>query len=162
MKTSSERTVHRLFEISIVLKGLHALLEIASGAALAVFSTDAIANFVNGITHAELTHHPDDRVAAYVQQVAVGLSLDTKSFFAWYLLSHGLIKIVLVMALLRNLRWAYPASLAVLALFIAYQVYRYSFAPSLGLVALTVFDFIVLALIWHEYRGSSRSGMPPV
>lgn len=152
MKASSERAVHRLFEISIVLKGFHALLELASGAALAFLSTDAIAKFVHGITQAELTNHPDDRVAAYLQQAAAGLSVDTKSFFAWYLLSHGLIKLVLVVALMRNLRWAYPASLIVLALFIVYQIYRYTFAPSIGLIALTVFDFAVLGLIWHEYR----------
>jgi predicted membrane protein DUF2127 len=46
----------------------------------------------------------------------------------------------------------YPASLVVLALFIAYQVYRYTYAPSIGLIVLTVLDLVVMALVWHEYR----------
>jgi uncharacterized membrane protein len=114
-------------------------------------STDAIAAFVNGITRAELTEDPRDVVAGYLRHVAAELSVDTKGFFA-YLLSHGLIKIVLVVALMCNLRWAYPASLIVLGLFILYQGYRYTYAPSAGLIILTLFDLTVLALIWHEYR----------
>jgi uncharacterized membrane protein len=47
---------------------------------------------------------------------------------------------------------AYPASLVALALFIAYQIYRFSYTQSAGLIALTVFDVIVMGLIWHEYR----------
>jgi uncharacterized membrane protein len=39
-----------------------------------------------------------------------------------------------------------------LGLFIAYQVYRYTYTHSVGLVLLTVFDLFVMVLIWHEYR----------
>jgi uncharacterized membrane protein len=59
---------------------------------------------------------------------------------------------VLVAGLLRNKLWAYPASLVVLGAFIAYQIYRYTYTQAFGLIALTVFDSIVMALIWHEYR----------
>ena len=48
--------------------------------------------------------------------------------------------------------FGYPASLVVLGLFIAYQLYRYSYTHGLGLIVLTVFDLIVIAFIWHEYR----------
>ena len=75
-----------------------------------------------------------------------------KSFATFYLLSHGIVKLFLVAGLLRNKAWAYPASLAVLGLFIAYQLYRLTFAFSIALVLLTVFDFVVIWLIWHEYR----------
>src|SRR6266571_5618426 len=53
------------------------------------------------------------------------------------------VKIVLVTALLRNKLWAYPWMIAFLIAFIAYQVYRMTFAPSVGLVALTIFDAFV-------------------
>jgi uncharacterized membrane protein len=62
------------------------------------------------------------------------------------------VKLILVAGLLRNRPWAYPASLVVLGLFIAYQLYRLSFAFSVGLVLLTVFDAVIIVLIWHEYR----------
>lgn len=61
-------------------------------------------------------------------------------------------KLALVIGLLREKLWAYPASLIALALFIAYQLYRYAFTNSVGLLALTVFDLFVMLLVWHEYR----------
>jgi uncharacterized membrane protein len=67
-------------------------------------------------------------------------------------LSHGLIKIFLVVGLLKEMLWSYPASLVVLAAFIVYQVYRYSYTGSVGLIVLTVFDLIVMILVWHEWR----------
>jgi uncharacterized membrane protein len=33
-----------------------------------------------------------------------------------------------------------------------YQVYRYSYTHSFGLLVLTVFDAVVMVLIWHEWR----------
>ncbi|MGC8732685.1 MAG: DUF2127 domain-containing protein [Halothiobacillaceae bacterium] len=47
---------------------------------------------------------------------------------------------------------AYPLSLGALGLFIAYQLYRYSYTHSAGLIILTVFDFVVIVLVWHEWR----------
>ena len=54
--------------------------------------------------------------------------------------------------LLREKLWAYPASFAVFGAFIAYQLYRYTFTHGFGLIALTLFDLVVMLLIWHEYR----------
>jgi uncharacterized membrane protein len=51
--------------------------------------------------------------------------------YAFYLLSHGLVKVLLVAGLLREKLWAYPASLIVLSAFIAYQTYRYSSTHSI-------------------------------
>ena len=61
-------------------------------------------------------------------------------------------KVFLVVGLLRNKLWAYPASLVVLSLFIVYQLYRYSYTHGIGLIILTIFDVFVIAMIWHEYR----------
>jgi uncharacterized membrane protein len=57
--------------------------------------------------------------------------------YAFYLLSHTIVKLALVVGLLRNQLWSYPASLAVLTLFIIYQIYRFYDAQSLGLIVLT-------------------------
>jgi uncharacterized membrane protein len=42
--------------------------------------------------------------------------------------------------------------MVVLGIFILYQVYRFTFTRSLGLVALSVFDLVLVWLIWHEYN----------
>jgi uncharacterized membrane protein len=67
-------------------------------------------------------------------------------------MSHGIVKLLLVVELLRNKLWSYPASLIVLGLFIVYQLYRYSYTHGAGLIVLTIFDILVMTLIWHEYR----------
>jgi uncharacterized membrane protein len=42
--------------------------------------------------------------------------------------------------------------ITVLLAFIAYQVYLIILGPSPGLVALTVFDVLIVVLTWREYR----------
>ena len=77
-------------------------------------------------------------------------------FLCWYFLSHGIVKLLIVAALLSGRLWAFPLSLAALGLFVAYQVYRYTFAPSLGLVALTIFDLVVISLVVREYTQARK------
>jgi uncharacterized membrane protein len=100
----------------------------------------------------ELTEDPHDVVARHLLGAAHPLSGATRSFYAFYLLSHGLIKIVLVAGLLREKLVAYPLSLAALGAFIVYQLYRYSYTHAFGLILLTIFDLFVIVLVWHEWR----------
>jgi uncharacterized membrane protein len=69
-----------------------------------------------------------------------------------YLLLHGVVKVILVAALLKNALWAYPWTIALLGVFIVYQLYRLSLKPSVGLTALTVFDAVIAGLTYREYR----------
>lgn len=147
-----EKNIHRLFEISVLIKGAHALIEIIGGLFLYAVSPSTITAITLWFVRGESLEDPHDTVSNYFLHAAQHVSVGGKSFAAFYLLSHGLLKIVLVAGLLRNKYWAYPASLVVLGLFIVYQVYRYTFTHSPWLIALTVFDVVVLWLIWHEYR----------
>jgi uncharacterized membrane protein len=146
-----ERRIHQIFEVSILLKGAHALLECLGGASLALIGTDTIANFANGLAQYGLRKNSDDFIATHLLAWGQNFSVTTKNFYAFYLLSHGIIKLLLVAGLLRGKLWSYPASLIVLGLFIVYQLYRFSYTHGIGLIALSVFDVFVLALIWHEY-----------
>lgn len=91
--------------------------------------------------------------------MAQNFSIETKHFYSFYLLSHGLVKLLLVIGLLKGRLWSYPASLVAIALFIVYQLYRFSYTHGLGLIVLTVFDVFVMGLIWHEY-GLVRRHLP--
>lgn len=152
----NERRIHQVFEISVLLKGAHALIECISGLVLAFVSTSVIARLANALTQEELIEDPNDFVAAHLASLAENFSVSTQHFCAFYLLSHGAIKVFLVIGLLRNKLWAYPVSLVVLGLFIVYQLYRFSYTHGIGLIVLTVFDVIVMGLIWHEYRLARR------
>lgn len=147
-----ERRIHQVFQVSIVLKGAHALIECLSGLALALISTATIVSAVNFLTQTELVEDPHDFVANHLLAWAQHFSVSTKSFYAFYLLSHGVVKLLLVAGLLKEKLWSYPASLVVLGLFIVYQLYRFSYTHGAGLIILTIFDIFVMVLIWHEYR----------
>jgi len=66
------------------------------------------------------------------------------------------VKVVLVVALLRDKLWAYPWMIGVLAVFIAYQLYRIALEPTAGLIALTAFDLLIVLLTWREMRQHRR------
>jgi uncharacterized membrane protein len=156
LKSTKEQNIHRLFEISVLLKGLHALLELVGGLFLLFVSTGTIVQVLTWLTQDELVEDPHDIIARYFIHAGEQLSAG-KRFASLYLLSHGIIKIALVIGLLKNKLWAYPCSIVVLGLFMIYQTYRYTYTHAIGLVALTIFDAIVLWLIWHEYRLVAKS-----
>jgi uncharacterized membrane protein len=154
-----ERRIHHIFEVSVLLKGAHALIECLGGASLALIGTDTIADFASGLAQYGLRKDTNDFVASHVLAWAQGFSITTKNFYSFYLLSHGVIKLFLVVGLLRGKLWSYPASLIVLGLFVVYQLYRFSYTHGAGLIVLSVFDVFVLALVWHEY-GVVRRHLP--
>lgn len=147
-----ERRIHQLFEVSVLLKGLHAASECVGGIALAVTTNNSIRQLVTRLTQSELAEDQRDLIASHLVTWAQGFSIQTQHFYAWYLLSHGLVKLALVAGLLMRKLWAYPTAIVVFSLFIAYQLYRYSYTHGVGLLVLTALDLIVVGLTWHEYQ----------
>ena len=136
----------------MILKGLDGALEIAGGVLLLLVSPATIQSIVRRLTQHELSQDPHDVIAAHLLRSTRDLSHSTTLFAAIYLLSHGLAKVVLVVAVLRDQIWAYPAIIVLLVGFIVYQVYRLWLEPTIGLTLLTVFDAFVVVLTWREYR----------
>lgn len=147
-----DKRIQTFFRLSVSLKGVHSIFEIIGGILLLVIPPAAITQFITMLTQEELQQDPHNLIANYLFHVGSTLSLGTTLFGGIYLLSHGIVKIILVVSLLRNKLWAYPWSLGVLGVFILYQIYRFTFTHSMGLVVLTLFDFAVMWLIWREYR----------
>jgi len=147
-----EKRIHQIFAVSVSLKGLHALLEIVGGFALYFTSTATILGWISSYSQDQLSDDPNDWVATHLLRFGKTFSVAQHDFFAFYLLSHGFVKLLLVYGLLKEKLWAYPASFVVFGAFIAYQLYRYSFTHEIALIALSVFDLFVLALAWHEYQ----------
>ena len=162
MKTRNvdEARIKQIFRISLILKAALSLVEIIGGAALLAASNETIVSIADWLTRRELLEDPRDLVANFLMQSAGHLSIDQKSAAAVYLLSHGAVKLFLVLAVLREKRWAYPLFMIALTLLIGYQTYQLSLGFSLWLAVLTIFDLVILVLAWHEYRltrGSNAS-----
>jgi uncharacterized membrane protein len=144
--------IDRAFLVGIILKGLDGVLEVAGGLLLLLVSPATIEGLAKALTQHELSEDPHDFLATHLLHATGALSGASLTFGAVYLLSHGVVKVVLVAALLRGKLWAYPWIIAFLLAFIGYQLYRITFAPSLGLVALTAFDAIIVYLTVREYQ----------
>ena len=147
-----EKALHLIFELSLVFKGIIALVEIIGGILVFFVSHVFLMNFVMAITQDELIEDPKDYIAHYLIQSAQNLSIGSQYFAALFLLSHGFIKMFLIVGLLRKKPSYYPAAIIVFGLFIIYQLYRYQFTHSLWLLVITAVDVLVIVLTWHEWK----------
>ena len=143
-------SLDRAFQIGIIAKGINGLAELVGGLLLLFATPGSIHHLVAALTQGELSEDPHDVIARYLLHTADGLTGSAVLFGAVYLLLHGGVKVGLVIALLLNRLWAYPCTITVLLIFIGYQLYRIALQPSLGLVALTVFDAVIVVLTWRE------------
>ena len=141
----------RTFFTVLILKGLDGVLELVGGILLLFVTPGQIGALAKLLTQHELSEDPHDLIANSLLHYTSGLTGSATLFGAVYLLLHGAVKVVLVWAVLTNHLWAYPWTMAFLAVFIVYQSYKFVVAFSWGLLLLTLFDIFVLILTWREY-----------
>lgn len=150
----------RVFAVGIMGKGLNGAAELVIGTVLLMTPLVQLQSVAAHLSSAELAEDPHDLVATHLLHTVHGLTAQTALFGAIYLLLHGVVKVVLVAALLRDRLWAYPWMIAVLGLFIGYQVYRMVLHPTAGLAVLTLFDLVIVTLTWREMRYQQRRPHP--
>lgn len=153
---TKEKDIFYLFEGSLILKGAHAIIEIVGGFLILLISQRFIVKTILFFVDDEISEDSRDFVSNYLIHVAQNFSIGSKHFIALYLLSHGIIKGILVISLWQKKLWAYPVSIIVFGLFIVYQIARYTYTHSIWLIIFTVFDIFVIWLIYHEYRIQKR------
>jgi uncharacterized membrane protein len=147
----TEAKIHKIFDFTLVLKGIHAFAEILGGILLHAASAENILRVVRFFVRGEIREDPHDFVATFLLHTAQSFGGSSQSFAALYLVTHGIINALVVVGLWREKLWAYPVSFVVLAAFIVYQLYLLAFAYSLWLTILTLLDIAIIFLVWHEY-----------
>lgn len=147
------RTVlDKAFAIGLGLKALDGLSEVVGGLWLLFLDPTRLQTWAGLIFAPELQEDPQDFIATHVLQWAAHFNQGTVHFAAIYLLSHGVAKLVAIGEILRGRLWAYPGLIALTALFATYQIYHMVVAsPSLGYLALTLFDGLIIVLTIAEY-----------
>lgn len=149
---SNRNILHIGFEIGILSKGINAVIEIICAFLLMFFNPVRLNNLMTWLTYPELLEDPNDKIMNFVLRIAGNYSVSSQHFGIFYLLSHGIVKLFLVIMLWRKKLWAYPLTVVALMFFIAYQIYRYSYSPSSFLIALTIFDIAMIFLTISEYK----------
>jgi uncharacterized membrane protein len=144
--------LHESFRVSIMLKGLHALLETVGGIVLLKVSPQTLNRVLMSVLTQNFSQDPNDFIVTHLHRAFERMADGGSHFASWYLLSHGGVKLCVVLALLWNKLWAYPLMMVMLAAFIGYQTYRFALTHSFWMIALTVFDLVVIVLTWIEYQ----------
>ena len=155
MKGSS--LLHGTFRTGITLKGIGGLLETAGGVLIWFVGPARLAAFVQGLLERGEQRNPYDFISAHFLHLAHGIGRADPVFASLYLLSHGLVKTVLVIALWFNKMWAYPVTLVVFGGFMIYQMLRYTHTHAFTWVMLTIFDAVVVWLTWQEWRAQRKA-----
>lgn len=143
---------HKSFELGILIKAIDSVLEIIGGILLVFLNPSRLNNLVAWLTQHELSEDPRDVIANFMISLSSKFTINTQYFGVFYLVSHGIVKLILIIFLWKRKTWAYPVTIVSLIVFIMYQIYRYMLNPSIGLVILTIFDVIMIILTFIEYR----------
>ncbi len=143
-----EHVVYEFFLWGVLLKGAISVAEVIVGLALFFLPP----GFILESALLVLNHLPIPALQNSLMQEVAKYTSATVTFIAFYLISRGFIKALLIFALLRNKLWAYPSSLVVLAGFVLYQLYQIFNDHSLIIVGITLFDLVVMYFIFREWN----------
>jgi len=155
-ETSRSDLLHAGFELGILLKGLHAALEVLGGVLLMFVSPELLGSVIRALTQNELAEDPRDYLANLILRASQQYSISTQHFGVMYLLSHGAVQVILVVLLWKKQLWAYPLGVAMLVLFIVFQTARWTSTHSVWLTAFTLLDLVLIWFTIAEYRKLKR------
>jgi uncharacterized membrane protein len=143
----------KAFKVGLFFKALDGIIEIIGGLILLIIKPEQINHLAHWLTEGQLSQDPHDFIANHILKTAHALTGASLIFGAVYLLSHGIVKVVLVVEVLRGHLWAYKALIGVFGLFAIYQLYRIIFDKfSISLTLLTIFDVLIIYLTFVEYN----------
>ena len=143
---------HILFIVSILLKGIFAVLETLAGVALLVSSPGLLTQFVHFMFHNRLVADPNDPIATFALHQLQDFDMTRHTFVSVYLMLHGLVKVGVVAGLYSERLWAFPIGLTALGIFIAYQMERFISTHAPLLLAVSILDAFIMLLAWREYQ----------
>jgi uncharacterized membrane protein len=150
----------KAYEIGIIIKGIDGVLELIGGVLVLTISPQTFTGITQFLTQDALQENPHNFIATHIAKLGHHLASGHNFFAAAFLLTHGLVKVVLVACLLLNKLWAYPWALVILGLFMVYQAYLLITGPTFGMAFLTVLDAVIIWLIYREWQ-QVRQGKHP-
>ncbi len=141
----------KFFQAGILLKAIDGLLEIIGGVLLLFVKPAYLDQFAVTLTQHELVEDPHDFVVSHLVMI-LQAGKGSLLFGAVYLVTHGLVKILLVSEILRGRLWAYQGLIWFTVGFMVYQTYRFAYSGSVLMIVLTLYDAVVVWLTVVEYR----------
>lgn len=141
--------LHNAFLVTVILKGVDGLLEIGLG--LLLMFTDEFSDAVFVLIRSGLVDDPNGYFGSHLRALA-NQSHEAFLIGGIYLVVHGAVKVFISGTLWRDYAWAYPAALALLGLFIFYELIHVLHSGSIPYMCLALFDIVMFALVGYEYK----------
>ena len=98
-----ENKIHTFFDISLILKGAHAVLEILAGIITLFLTPDFVTKIILYFVQEDITDNHIGFLSRHMLDFLKIYSVNTEHFLSIYLLSHGIVKAFLVYNLLISL-----------------------------------------------------------
>ena len=143
---------HPILIAALFIKGIDGVMEIIGGITFFLIKPATINSFLILLTEHELSKDPNDFIATHLIQFGQSLSISSQHFGGIFLVSHGITKLLLVIAVVRNHLKAYVVTMFFLVASIIYQLYRVSIGHSFLLAFFTLYDMVVVWLLFREYK----------
>jgi uncharacterized membrane protein len=142
----------RIFDVTLLVKGFAAVIDL--GAAAIIFTThnEIVVLFFAKVTTFMTDFEGDGFLSRYMSIQPGAISTFDIWFITGYLVFHGVLNLILVEGIWFRRQWAYTKAMRILLFFFAYQCIRLLFVWSYWLFIVTLYDFIVIALLYNEYR----------
>ncbi len=160
---NSPRFFRASFRTGITIKGIDGLLEAVGGVLLWFIKPEALGSTLRAIFEHELLRDPHDFLAEHLLHTSDKIAHSDPLFASIFLLTHGLVKVVLSILLWMNKLWAYPLAIVIFSAFTVFGVFRYAHTHATPLIVFAVFDLLIVFLAWEEYgaeRQKRRAGNP--
>jgi uncharacterized membrane protein len=151
-KLTHSKWAHIAFWVGIIFKAVDGFLEIVGGILLLSVSGHVMRRLAYVLVRPELAEDPNDWFANHLLVWVFHLSTDSKVFAIAYLLAHGIIKLVIVVAIWFSQLWAYWLAGIVFSFFVIYQVAYFFVTHSLMMLFLTAVDLVIIALLPPEHH----------
>lgn len=142
-----------IFYASLILKGVDGLIEAIVAFVILFFNPPRMQHIIDIVGQGAIAQHHHELFLGISNYVTNAYTDQLRYFLVIYLIIHAAIKLVSVVGLLLDKRWAYPFALITLGILVVYQLREIFFVkPSIFMIVLTLFDLFILWLIWREYK----------
>lgn len=143
----------RFFRLAMFWKIFYGILKIVTAIVLLKFVViDPSGLFYQLMAH-EIIEDPNDLFVKIASPLIAHLSVNSTTFAAAYLLFWGIVDdIFLSLNILKGRLWAFPVALTLIALFVPYEIFRFSHTHSLALVFFIAVDIVIFLIINKEYQ----------
>ena len=147
--------VHRAFWLSLFLKGLDGALQLLGGLVVILFEPGTLGKAYRWLTRFLMGKTSNNAEADFIKDAAHSFHISIEVLVCIYLLSHGIIKVLLVYGLLKEKLWVFPAALVGFGFFLTleiYRIYQHFYWAILVLMCIDVFVVTMVILEWRKVK----------